>query len=542
MYLACTLRFLADLRLVSHTQEDFSAMSTHFRRMFSVAVLVFLTACADDRAPVCVNPAPGFLVTNVSLVDGSGAAPTDADVRVTDGMIAAVGALDPCPGEGVIDGNGLTLAPGFIDTHSHADSDDDLFTYSDALPVISQGITTIVIGQDGGSPLPLADFFAKLEASPATVNVASYSGHNTLRYEVMGEDFKRVATENEIDAMATLLQADLDAGALGLSAGLEYEPGIHSETSEVLELAQLAADAGGRYISHVRSEDRWFEDAIDEIVLIGRETGMPVQVSHIKLAMKRLWGTADQVIAKLNAARADGIDITADIYPYEYWQSTMMVLLPDRDPTNRETIAHVLDQIAPPEGMWFTRFEPEPSYVGKTLAEIAAIRETDVVTAFSELALEALAMQEEGGQRVEMIIGTSMEESDVIALLKWPHTNVCTDGGIDDLHPRARGAFPRVLGRYVREQGALSLEAAVHRMTGLAAEHMGFTDRGLVREGMVADLVLFDPDTIIDRATPADPDALSVGVSTVWVGGDIVFTNGAATEARPGRVIRRESP
>ena len=176
----------------------------------------------------------------------------------------------------------------------------------------------------------MGEYFAKLEETPGTVNVASYIGHNRLREEVMGEDFKRVATDDEVEAMKEMLASELEAGAIGLSSGLEYEPGMHSETSEVIALAHVAAAAGGRYISHIRSEDRWFEDAIDEIILIGRETGMPVQVSHIKLAMKRLWGSAADVVAKLDAARAEGIDITADIYPYEYWQSTIMVLLPDR--------------------------------------------------------------------------------------------------------------------------------------------------------------------------------------------------------------------
>jgi N-acyl-D-amino-acid deacylase len=437
----------------------------------------------------------------------------------------------------VVDGGGQTLTPGFIDTHSHADR--HLMEYLDALPVISQGITTIIAGQDGGSPYPLADFFGQLEATPAVVNIASYIGHNTLRSEVMGEDFKRIATDEEIEVMKQLLSSELESGAIGLATGLEYEPGIHSETSEVLALAQVAADAGGRYISHVRSEDRWFEDAIDEIILIGRETGMPVQVSHIKLAMKRLWGSAADLIEKLDAARAEGIDITADIYPYEYWQSTIMVLLPDRDHTNRESIAEALDQIAPPDGLWMTRFAPNPDYVGKTLTEIAGLREVDVITAFSELADEALKWEEETGEDAESIIATGMTQVDIGELLVWPHTNICTDGGIVNRHPRSTGAFPRILGRYVRERNVLPLEDAIHKMTSLAAAHMGFTDRGLIRQGAVADLVLFDPDTVIDHSTPLEPELLSEGITSVWVGGELVFTDGAATENRPGKVIRR---
>ena len=507
------------------------------RQLIAAGAWLALTGCAQEEAPSCSNEAPGFLITNVTIHDGSGAPGAAGSVRVTDGLIAATGELQACEGEQVIDGGGQVLAPGFIDTHSHADR--QIFDRPDALPVVSQGITTIVAGQDGGSHYPLAEFFGRLEQAPAVVNVASYVGHGTLRQRVMGEGFRRAATADEVEQMKSLLKREMEAGALGLGAGLEYEPGIHSETEEVLALARVAAEAGGRYISHVRSEDRWFEDAIDEIILIGRETGMPVQISHIKLAMKRLWGSAVDVIARLDAARAEGIDITADIYPYEYWQSTIMVLLPDRDPTNRETIAEVLDQIAPPDGLWMTRFEPNREYVGKTLAEIAAMREVDVITAFTEIAEEALAWEEQHGEGAESIIGTSMVRADIEELMAWPHANICTDGAIVNLHPRTAGSFPRVLGRYVRERHVFPLEEAIRKMTGLAADNMGFTDRGRIRNGMVADLVLFDPDTIVDHATPLEPQLLSTGVTTVWVSGEVVYTNGSATAARPGKVIRR---
>jgi N-acyl-D-amino-acid deacylase len=498
---------------------------------------VLLGACTQEEASVCRNDPPGFLIDNVEIIDGSGTPAFAGSVRVNDGLIADIGNLEPCDGETMIDGGGQTLAPGFIDSHSHADS--DIFEHSEALPIISQGITTVIVGQDGGSPYPLAEFFSKLEDAPATVNIASYVGHNSLRSEVLGDDFRRTASDEEIAVMADMLASELENGALGLSTGLEYDPGIYSDTSEVLQLAQVAADAGGRYISHIRSEDRWFEDAIDEIILIGRETGMPVQISHLKLAMKRLWGDAAKTIAKLDAARADGVQITADIYPYEYWQSTIMVLLPERDYTDREAIAEVLDQLAPADGIWMTRFDPNPDYVGKTLTEIADLREVDAITAFSQLAEEADLMRKETGERAESIIGTSMESSDISELIAWPETNICTDGGIVDLHPRGAGSFPRVLGRYVREQNLMPLETAVHKMTGLTAAHMGFTDRGLIRQGAVADLVVFDADSIIDRATPLEPTLLSEGVIYVWVGGELVFTDGAVTESRPGKIIRR---
>ena len=513
-------------------------MTTRQLGLLFAAVLVAGCGPQSGETPGCSNNG-GLLITNVSIFDGSGSAAFDGSVRVSAGRIAGIGDLESCDGETVVDGGGNALAPGFIDTHSHADG--AIQDVPDALNHVSQGITTAIIGQDGGSQYPLADFFAELEASPPAINIASYVGHNRLRMEVMGDDSKRVATEAEVAAMAAMLASELESGALGLSSGLEYEPGIYSETDEVITLAKVAAEAGGRYISHMRSEDRWLEEAVDEIILIGRETGMPVQISHFKLAMTPLWGKAPEIIDKLNAARAGGIDITADIYPYEYWQSTMMVLLPERDYTDRAAVEEALDTIAPADGIWMTRFTPNPDFVGMSITEIADVLEMDPVSTFQELARMADEWTRENGagERAEMIIGTSMNEPDIHTLMAWEHTNICSDGGLQDLHPRGAGSFPRVLGRYSRDQGLFPLETAVHKMTGLTAAHMGFTDRGLIADGMVADLVLFDPDTVIDNATPENPQAISTGILSVWVGGELVFADGATTGARPGKIIRR---
>ena len=257
--------------------------------------------------------------------------------------------------------------------------------------------------------------------------------------------------------------------------------------------------------------------------------------------MTPLWGKAPEIIDKLDAARADGVNITADIYPYEFWQSTMMVLLPERDYTDRAAVEEALDTIAPAEGIWMSRFTPNPDFVGMSIPEIADVLELDPVSTFQELARMAdeWTRENSNGERAEMIIATSMNEADIHALMRWEHTNICSDGGLQDLHPRGAGSFPRVLGRYARDQGLFSLETAVHKMTGLTARHMGFTDRGLIREGMIADLVLFDPDTVIDNATPAAPQAISTGILSVWVSGEQVYTDGAATGARPGKIIRR---
>ena len=477
------------------------------------------------------------LIVRALLVDGTGAPAQQASVRIEGDRIVGLGDLAPLPSETVIDAGGLVLAPGFIDTHSHGD--DEIFDYPDALAAVSQGITTLVGGQDGGSAHPLADYFARLEQTPAAVNVASYVGHGTVRRRVMGEDFRRPARAEEIEKMRQLIRKDLDAGALGLSAGLEYDPGIYSVREEVIELAKVASAAGGRYISHIRSEDRYFWEAVEEIIAIGREAKLPVQISHVKLAMRNLWGQADRLIRRLEEARASGVDVTADIYPYLYWQSTLTVLFPKRDFENRDEAARVLREISTPEDLLIGKFKPEPSYLGKTLAEIAALRKQDPVTTLIEMIREAESFRRKGEDDVESVIGTSMIEPDVEGLMVWPHTNICTDGQLMGRHPRGFGTFPRVLGRYVRERKLMSLEEGIRKMTSLAAAHMGFRDRGVVKPGMAADLVLLDPATVLDRSTTKEPQALSIGIEKVWVNGELVYENGKTTGKRPGKLLRR---
>ena len=490
------------------------------------------------RAPR--SPEPGLVVANVLLVDGSGAPGRPGAVRIVGDSIAAVGDLTPEAGDSVVDGGGLVLAPGFIDTHSH--HDEGLLQHPDALAAVSQGITTIVAGQDGGEHLPLAAWLDSLTASPAAINVATYAGHNTIRGLVMGDDFRRAATPAEVDRMEAVLRAELGAGALGLSTGLEYDPGIYATRAEVLALARVAADSGGRYISHIRSEDRWFWDAIDELVTIGRETRMPVQASHLKLAMTTLWGRADSLLGVLDAARASGVDVTADVYPYPYWQSTLTVLFPKRNFGDRAEAEKVLREIAPAEGLLIGDFAADRTLEGKTVAEIARSRGRDPATTLMALIRESQAWgANHGGDPGESVVATSMTDDDVAALLAWDHTNVSSDGALDGAHPRGFGTFPRVLGRLVREQHRFTLEAAIRKMTALAAEHMGLSRRGTVRPGQFADLVLFDPAGVLDRATPADPHAVSVGIERVWVAGREVFHAGRTTGAHPGRVLRRRA-
>jgi len=477
--------------------------------------------------------AEDLLIENASVVDGTGARPVTADVRIRGDRIVAIGALDAEAGETVVDAHGLTLAPGFIDTHSHHTG--GLEKNPEALVVVSQGITTIVGGQDGGSTVPLSGFFRALEERPSAVNVASYSGHNSLRDAAMGENFKRKATPAEIERMRALLADDMAAGALGLSTGLEYDPGIYSAEGEVMLLAHEAAKSGGRYISHIRSEDRTVWKALDELVEIGRQTKMPVQVSHAKLAMTDWWGQADRFLSVLNKARADGVDVTLDVYPYPYWHSTLTVLWPERNFGDRPTAEFILKHLVPADGLLIAGFTPDPALAGKTVAKIAAERKTDAVTTLMSLVDQVVRTK--GSSNV---IATSMDERDIAKFIAWPQANISSDGNIGGRHPRGAGTFTRVLRIYVRETGLLTLEQAVHKMTGLSAEHMGLKDRGVIRAGAFADLVLFDPKTVTDRATTDDPAALSEGIARVWVNGAQVFGDGRATGAHPGRVLRRE--
>ncbi len=287
----------------------------HFTSL--VASVLLLVSCSEEPTSVSST-----LIINAIIFDGTGADGYDGSVRIDGDRIVAVGDIAALDGETIIDATGLALAPGFIDTHSHHDSNMDEYRHMPG--VLSQGVTTIVRGADGFSGtddafgfIPQSEFNRTFAAAPAAVNVASYSPHNSIRYRIMGTDSKRGATADEIAAMAALVEADMRDGAVGLATGLEYEPGIFSTTQEIIELAKVAANYGGGYMSHVRDEDDHFMDAVDEVIRIGREAGLPVHISHIKLADRAFWGTTDSVIEVLNNARASGVDITADIYHYQ---------------------------------------------------------------------------------------------------------------------------------------------------------------------------------------------------------------------------------
>ncbi|GAB3956450.1 hypothetical protein GCM10028805_46340 [Spirosoma harenae] len=478
------------------------------------------------------------LIRNIQLIDGTGTASRKATVRLRNDRIWEIGNLSPFSNESVTDGKGLVLAPGFIDSHSHHDG--GLMEHPDALAVVNQGITTIVVGQDGGG-VPMDTLQARLKRRPVAVNVASYTGHAMLRHKVMGANgLYRTAKPDEVDRMKDLLRTEMKAGSLGLATGLEYESAFFSNRDEILQLAKTAADSGGRYISHIRSEDVSLDDAIDEIIQIGRTTNMPVQISHLKIALRENWGQSTNLLAGLEKARAEGVNITADCYPYDFWMSTMRVLFPKRDYTNDASASFAVSQLFDPAQSVLVRFAANPIYAGKTVSDIAKLRQETPAKTLAGLVAEAsaYAIKNPDAGGVEAIMAKSMDDTDVKNFLAWPHTNICSDGSIEG-HPRGYGSFPRVLGRYVRELKVISLETAIQKMTSLSAEHIGLKERGLITPGYFADLVLFNPNSIADNARIGDNKALSTGIEAVWVAGKLVYQNQKGTGAYPGVLIRR---
>ena len=499
-------------------------------------IVLALTACSAG-----VPEPTDMVIVNARVIDGSGGPSRDVNVRVVGDRIAAVGNFAPSAEDTVVDANGLVLAPGFIDTHSHHDG--GLFDLPDALATVNQGVTTIVAGQDGSQNYPLAELFTNLASSPVAINVASYAGHGTLRSQVMGEGYRRHATPEEVAEMAGSLRTEMDAGALGLSTGLEYDPGSFASTEELLELARVAAMHGGIYASHIRNEDQYFWEAIDEAIEIGRGARIPVRVTHIKLAMSRWWGQADRLTSILDDARASGVDITADIYPSRVWYagfSWLATLFPERDLTRRVGAEYILNDMLAPERIVIRIYRPEPAYNGMSIAEIADIRGFDPeTTLMALLQADAAIGGEESGSEV---LAFAMDEPDIESIMAWPHSVIGSDGDSTGAHPRGYSAFTRFLGHYIRERNVVSLEEGIRKITSLPAEQVGIGERGSIQVGHYADLVLFDPDTVRDRATFENPHVTSSGIEKVWVNGQLVFDGGEVTGNRPGKPIRRASP
>lgn len=513
--------------------------------------LLFLVACGPARdAPYDVLLAGG------TVVDGTGAPRFRADVAVRGDRIARV-APDGIPPESaavVLDATGLTVAPGFIDNHAHVQTTIHLRPLAENF--LRQGITTILASlHSGDQPWPLGEYLASLETAP---NIGFFAGHTWTRKQVLGMD-NRAPTPAELERMQALVERSMLEGALGFSTGLLYVPANYATTEEIIALARVAARHGGIYVSHMRDEGRGLIASVAEVIRIAAEAGIPAQINHHKAVGVKQWGWSARTLAMIDSARAAGLDVTHDLYPYTASSTGSSILFPQwalaggpdslaarlADRATRARIEAAMREIMENERagedlarIQFRVVPANPRYNGKTLADLARDRRLPNTLATGvQLVIE---LQLQGGFSA---IYHSMSEEDVTRIMRHPLAMFETDGdpvgyGIGHPHPRSYGAFPRVLARYVREQGVLTLEDAVRRMTSLPADQVGQSERGRIAERMLADITVFDFATIEDRATFADPHQYARGVRHVLVNGVPVIRDGSLTGAKPGRVVK----
>lgn len=496
-----------------------------------------------------------LMIRGGRIIDGTGNAWFRADVALRGDTIAAIGRLDGATARRVIEANGQIVAPGFIDTHSHARR--QIFEETKAENYIRQGVTTAIEGPDGSSPLPLKSFFDQLRQARIAINMGALVGQGSIREKVIGLADRR-ATPEEIEKMKSLVKEAMEQGALGLSTGLFYVPGNYTPTEEVIELAKVAGQMGGIHTSHMRDEAANVLKSVEETIAIGERGGLPTQVTHHKIIGKGNWGRSVETLRLVAEARARGVDVTIDQYPYTASSTGLAALLPQwsqeggqRELVNRLNDAAtrakiktaVIENIkfdrggGDPKNVYIARCSWDQSLEGKNLAEITAARgRTVTIENAAETALEIVA---KGGASA---IFHAINEDDLVRILKDPLTMVASDGGVEIPgrgvpHPRSYGTFARVLGVYVREKRVLTLEEAIRKMTSLPAARLGLTDRGLLRPGMKADVVVFDPERVTDKATFAEPHQYAEGFSFVVVNGAVVLDNGKMTELRPGQVL-----
>ena len=486
-----------------------------------------------------ISKSQNYYIKNVTIVDGSGSNKYVANVRIQNGIIDKIGQFKPQPKDSIINATGLYVAPGFIDAHSHHLG----VMKQNPLNVsaTNQGITTIVIGQDGSS-YPMDTLINLMHLKQLTVNVASFTGHSSLRETVLGSQNLHVpATDSQINAMKELLNTDLKNGSLGLSTGLEYEAAFYAPTSEVIALTKLLKPHNGLYISHIRSEDIQEPDAIKEIIDIAKQTQVPVQISHIKIADKNNWRTAKKILATLDSANNTGLKITADIYPYTYWNSTLRVLFPDKQFKSLKSAQLATERLFEPDSSYLVRFEPRLDYEGKTISNIASLRHETPAQTLLYLVDTAEIFERNNPLyqgSIEAIAGKSMCEEDIIDFLQWQHTVICSDGNGGG-HPRGYGAFTRVLHKYVVQNKILSIENAIRKMTGQTADYFSLPNMGYIKNGYAADLVLFNLQEVQDNAIINNSKALSDGIEIVWVNGKIVYKNKTAIPNFSGKFIKR---
>lgn len=529
------------------------------RTIIAYVVALTMAACGSAEPPPATDGGGkvfDIVLSGGTIVDGLGKPRFDADVGVKDGRIVAVSgtALDADDAEVFVDISGKVLAPGFIDNHAHVQT--TIHEHPLAENFTRQGITTLIASlHSGDQPWPLDDYANSLDVA---VNVGFFAGHTWTRQQVLGMA-NRAPDHDELQAMRDLVEQSMQQGALGLSTGLLYVPANFAETEEVIELAKVAAGYGGIYVTHMRNEGSGLLDSVNETIRIAREANIPAQINHHKATGVAQWGQSEQSLALIDEAREEGIDIVHDLYPYTASSTSSAVLFPqwvfaggreelEKRLTNPELLPQIREEIrrvfmVERTGNDLSRLQirvmpSDPSYNGKTLADIAADRglPNNVETGI-DLAIE---FQLKGGFSA---IYHAMHEQDVIRIMQHPLAMIQTDGdpvsyGQGFPHPRSYGAFPRVLGRYVRELGVLTLEEAIRKMTSMPADQYNQTERGRVVEGAYADLVVFDPETVRDTATFIDPHRYPTGIDHVIVNGRFVIRAGALTGERPGAWIK----
>ncbi len=535
-----------------------------------------------------------LLVRNGKIIDGAGNPWYMGDAAVRRGKIARIARSINDEAKRTLDASGLVVCPGFIDAHSHGDH--DTLVYREMENVIHQGITTVMAGQCGSTPAPLSeksraqaqrqvdaslpegysleltwstfDEYLKMEEKKGLgANVGHMVGHGAIRAAGMGLD-ARDPTAAELETMRELTAEAMEAGAYGLSTGLIYPPGIYAKTPEIIELAKVAAMYGGVYDSHIRGEGRTLMKALSEAIEIGEKAGLPVQISHHKIASKSIWGHSVQTLKLFEEARARGVDVTVDQYPYKAGSTGLMTLLPPwvhdggneaalerlKDPKLRERMSREIEKGIPGwenfagelgwENVYVTSVKTDANrpVEGMNMVEVKAHRGApDEFTALYQLLLE-----EEGSASMIIFYG---DEDDVRRIMQSPLHMVGTDAGCCTVegpfckgkpHPRHYGTYPRILGTYVREEKTLRLEEAIRKMTSFPAQRFGLLDRGLLRPGMWADLTVFDPATVVERSTYKDPHRFPSGIEYVVVNGKVAIDGGRYTGALAGRTLRKK--
>ena len=522
----------------------------------------FVLLAAIAAAATAARPAHAqewdILITGGTVIDGTGAAPFEADVALVGRAIVRVSRtrLPRSNAERVIDAHGLIVAPGFIDLHAHLDP---LTELPAAESHVRQGVTTALGNPDGGGALPLGEYLATLDSIGVGMNVGFLAGHNTIRRSVMGMA-DRAPEAAELERMREVVERAMDDGAFGLSTGLRYTPGFYADTDEVVALAEVAARRGGIYTSHLRDEGLDLFSGVAEAIEIGRRARIPVVLTHHKVVGADMWGGSERTLAMIDSARAAGVDVMADQYPYTATHTGISILMPPwslaggsaarrerlRDPVLRDSItAGIIWNLVNDRGgrdlkrVQFSRVRWDESLEGQTLHDWALRKGLEpTMETGAQLVLEAM---ERGGANAIFHV---LDEHDVERIMAHPWTAIASDGrlsqpGEGHPHPRAYGTFPRVLGHYVRDRGVLSLHEAVRRMTSLPAERMGLDDRGRIAEGLHADVVVFDAATVRDRATFAEPHQYPEGIVWVLVNGVVAVEEGRFGGERAGVVLKR---